>query len=204
MVRGTVVVHAPRDPVPRAPHALTCSASTTGRVPQHATGFSHSSWGQHRYAASKHRPWECVKVVEVHDAVARNAVGHRGELQFGNQVAFCASEGGHYHRMDPISHGISSQDQHRSIPSRRCGKPNLTSLHQPNPTSPRPGPSRQPWRTTPHRDWAESAPKPWHRPRWLVSPGIGGEHLSGTRIGPRPTPLTVVELRPLRSRSPES
>src|SRR6266852_4288656 len=88
------VQQSPRD---SAGSRSTCTTSTrsvsaTRRVPQHTTRLSHSRWGQCRDVASKHRPRERVKVVEVHDTIARNTVGNSSKLQFGNQMPFRAQE----------------------------------------------------------------------------------------------------------------
>jgi len=92
-----------------------------------------------------------VDVVEVDDAVRRDAVFMCGQFEFGNESPDSASDRRHDDGSDAISDGVSREHEDRSFTARRGGEPHFTALHQPSPTSLRRVPTRRSGRSLPRR-----------------------------------------------------
>ena len=104
-------------------------------------------------SAPKHRSGKCVKVVEVHDTVTTRNTPSPAVVSSSSETRwrFVRVSAATTTARDPVSDRISGENQDGSIPSRRRREPDLTPLHQPSPTSPRPDPSQPPRRTTARR-----------------------------------------------------
>lgn len=76
-----------------------------------------------------------MDVVEVDDAVRRDAVFECGQFEFRNESPDDAGDCGHDDGSDAISDGVPSQDEDWPIAAWGGGEPNLTVLHRPSRTS---------------------------------------------------------------------
>ena len=112
-----------------------------GGVSQDAARFGHAGGPELGDTPSKRVFGQGVQVVEVGDTSCGHSVEVWCQFQLGDQAADDARDGSDHNRTDPISDWVPSENQYRAITTRSSGEPDLTPLHQPNPTNPLPDPS---------------------------------------------------------------
>lgn len=112
----------------------------TEGIPERAAGLGHPRVGKCRHASTKRSPGDGVDVVEVHYAIARNAIQLRGELEFRHQTPLGSRQRRHRHRSNPVCDRITRQHEHRATAAWDSGKPDLTAPHRPRPRPSPPNP----------------------------------------------------------------
>ena len=115
--------------------------STIHGASKHPTGLGQPGGTQLGDTTPERPPWQRVEVVEVDYAPSRYTVGPGGQPQLGGNTTLNTRQCRDNHRADAVGDRIPSEDEHGSVSTRRRRKPDLTSLHQPSPTSPRRGPN---------------------------------------------------------------
>jgi hypothetical protein len=181
-------------------------SSATGGITKSLTHLRHSTWRHRGNETPKRITPNRVDVVEVHDAVARNAVIIYGQIQFGHEAACRASQRGNDDSTYSISDRIARQDEHRSIAASCGSKPDVTALHRPSPTNPPPAPSQR-FRRAPTRSRSVAGrSRPGHRSRQRVARGGDARRLSTTpsgrhRVNPPSAEYERPRRRPLESSS---
>jgi hypothetical protein len=130
-----------------AAYEIMCGGLAANGVPEGAAGLRHARVRKRRHPSTERSSGDRVDVVEIHDAIARNVITLRGELEFRYEIPLGSGERRHRHRPDPICDGITRQHEHGSIAARCRGEPDLTALHRPccrpSQPSPLPGPNQR-------------------------------------------------------------
>jgi hypothetical protein len=65
---------------------IACCGLAADGIPERTAGLSHPRLGKDRYPPTERSPGNRVDVVEVHYAIARDAITLRGELEFRYEI----------------------------------------------------------------------------------------------------------------------
>lgn len=112
-------------------------------IPKHLASLCHANRSELGDSAAKRTTRQGVQIVEGGDTLGWHPIGFRRQLQLGHDSAPYPGQSRYNHRSNSIRNGVPSQNKNRSVTAWRGRKPDLTALHQPNPTNPLPDPNQR-------------------------------------------------------------